>query len=98
MRSDDDLPDIPGHLSKIHLATTLREKQQITKEHSIIKHSIFTNFPVPAGRRDTPMNLCPLYSKTMLISLWKGAFLEVDHNERLSSPAEIDPNAALSGG
>ena len=87
----------PDILSKIHLATTLREKQQITKEHGIIKHSIFINFPAPAGRRDTPMNLCTSYSRTMLIGLWKGDFHEVDHNDQGYAILEATVHGRSSG-
>ena len=82
LRSDDDLPEI---LRKIDLAPTLREKQQIAKEHGIIKSSMFTKFPCASWTKGYPHDFMHLVFENivpMLIGLWKGDFREVDHNRQ----------------
>jgi len=82
MQSDDDLSEI---LSKINLATTLGGKQQIAKEHSIIKQSIFMKFPCASwtkGYLHKFMHLVFENIVPMLIGLWKGDFHEINHHSQ----------------
>ena len=82
MRLDEDLPKI---LDKINSASTLALKQQIAKEHGVIKHSIFAKFPCASWTKGYPHEFMHLVFENvipMLICLWKGEFREVDHSDQ----------------